>query len=306
MCFFKKIGFGSKIYPIPDQKELEEQRRKLSEATDQDENIESSTKSNNGIKLVLEQLTIQLNENVSNKKKAKIKITQLKSILESRDDCVTAKGQLGRMLILDVSEKKGLYSDRLLTCGSKALEFEFIKNQGPLFLNEIKNEFESYLKLRTMSFKYVHSQQFIAWLAKYFQQFNQLQDALGRMRALTNGQKNISFEAQRSSRIKLNINSDAPIILIPLNRRAREVIVFNLGMIHVRNSFGRSNGGCDTSSRECLLDSIDVKFTNTHLYSALLYEYQDDLMKFSTEAEIMSRLNNDEYGTVKLLSCYFK
>lgn len=292
------------------------------------------TKSSTAVRLTLEQLTLQLNENQSNRPKAKIKINDLHASVETENDCLKAKGKLASLILLDISQSKGLYSDRFMTSGDEAFEFEFLKYQGcPLLVNEIKNEFEACLKLRTSSFKYVHSQQFIAWLSAYFQQFNQLQDALGKMRALASGMRDLSsFQAQRSSRIKLNIKGEAPIIIIPQNRRSKEGLVFNLGKIEVKNRFerrgpgGRKSGetvsGSDNVSldsgqmaeimagekeeRMCLLDLIDVKFKDAHLYSARLYEYPNERIQFKTESEIMSMLKHDDYGTVRLLSCYFR
>jgi hypothetical protein len=290
---------------------------------------EEAVKSNTGIKFKVEQFTIQLNENQSNKKSAKLKINQVKAFIEAREECVKAKGQLGSLIILDASEHRGLYSDRFLTTGRQALEFEFLKYNGPLAINEIKNDFESSLKLKMSSFKYVHTQRFVISLANYFQQFNQLQDSLGKMRAISIGLKNISYEAQRSSRVKLNIKGEAPIIVIPLNSRSKEVLVFNLGKIELKNEFvsstdfeqnviGRANekepfntslndsmGSNDFSQKDCLLDLIDVKFTDTHLYSAMRYDYQTPT-RFDNESEMLSQLDDDEVGNVKFLSFYFK
>lgn len=282
----------------------------------------------------LEQLTLQLNENQSNKPKAKIKINDLQACVENENDCLKVKGKLASLILLDVSSSKGLYSDRFMTCGDKAAEFEFLKYQGcPLLINELKNDFEACLKLRTSSFKYVHSQQFIAWLSNYFQQFNQLQDALGKMRALASGLRDLSFQTQRSSRVKLNIKGEAPILIIPQNRRSKEALVFNLGKIEVRNRFARSGSGrrddarpcernnqtaetsgeqqeegtgVDEAPQSCLIDYIDVKFTDAHLYSAHLCEYPNDWLKLQTESEILSKLKHDDYGTVRLLSCFFR
>ena len=292
-----------------------------------EETLDEGKRSNIGVNFKVEQFTIQLNENRSNKKRAKIKINQVEAFIEQirRDECLKTKGRLGSLVISDVSEQQGLYSDRLLTCGERALEFEFLKYSGPLAVNEIKNDFEASLKLKTSSFKYIHTQRFIVWLTDYFKQFNQLQDALGKMRALSLGEKNISYEAQRSSRIKLNINSAAPIILIPLNSRSKEAVVFNLGRIEIRNRFVNSaqigerevsslsdesfNGGTasdDSEQKDCLLDLIDVKFSDTHLYSAQLHEYHENSVMFKTDAEISRHLNDTEYGIVKFLSFYFK
>lgn len=134
------------------------------------------------------------------------------TFIETRYDYLKANGTLGSLEIYDISPHKGLYSDRFLTSGKQALEFEFFKIQGPPDVL-CTREYDNWFRLRMSSVKYVHTQRFLTDLTGYFQQFNQLQDALGRMRALSTGQKNISCVPQRGSRIKLDIQAETPIVV---------------------------------------------------------------------------------------------
>lgn len=267
------------------------------------------------IKFKVEQFTIQLNKSETNSQLAKFRINKVKAYVESRPDFLKSNGKLGSLVIYDISEHNGLYVDRFLTSGKQALEFEFFKHIGPLDLLDELHDFDIYLKLNMSSVKYVHTQRFIVSLTSYFQQFNQLQEALGKMRALSVGQTNIAYTAQRSSRIKLDIQTEAPIIVIPLNNKSTEALVFNLGNIEVKNKFLVANelinhlnstslsepGSANSSfsfnedERDCLLDLIDIKFTDTHLYSAQRYSLTNEFDLESVE-EIWTSLDSSDGG----------
>ena len=149
-------------------------------------------------------------------------------------------GNLGRLEIYDTSPYAGLYTDRFTTSGQQALEFEFFKYAGPLDYLYDLHEYDMSLRLNMTSVKYIHTQRFILSLTSYFQQFNQLQDALGKMRALSQmglSGSQLPCAAQRSPRMKLDVKTEAPIIVIPINNRIEQVLIFNLGNIEVQNKF---------------------------------------------------------------------
>jgi vacuolar protein sorting-associated protein 13D len=290
-----------------------------------------------GIKFQVKQFTIQLQQSETthpstgtSTQVARFKVNDVRAFIESRPESMQVNGTLGRLEIYDTSPHAGLYTDRFTTSGQQALEFEFFKWSGPLDYLYRLREHEMSLTLKMSSVKYIHTQRFLISLTSYFQQFTQLQDALSKMRVLSqlgnnnnnSGGVGISCAAQRGSRIKLDVRTEAPIIVLPINNRIEHVLIFNLGNIEVSNKFrlpresvSSANGNSvDTddsddplnvidedgpvpsmnkrpafshsfslnesnssnlaaaatglSERECLLDLIDVKFTDTHLYSA--------------------------------------
>ena len=70
----------------------------------------------------------------------------------------------------------------------------------------------------------------------FLQHFNQLQDVLGRMRAAHAGKK-IAETAQRGSRIRLDIEAGAPIVLVPHSSKTTDILVINMGNLTVKNIF---------------------------------------------------------------------
>jgi vacuolar protein sorting-associated protein 13D len=279
-----------------------------------------------GIKFQVKQFTIQLyqsetaltgSDKSSNNQIARFKVSDVRAFVESRPDSMQANGTLGRLEIYDTSPYAGLYTERFTTSGDQALEFDFFKWSGPLDYLYHVHEYDSSFKLKMSSVKYIHTQRFLTSLTNYFQQFNQLQDALSKMRVMSQlGAAGISCAAQRSSRIKLDVRTEAPIIVLPVTTRLEHVLIFNLGNIEVVNKFrepladplevineeassrlvsdpsmnkrpalshsfslNESVTVGNTADRECLLDLIDVKFTDTHLYSATRCMIKNEFVK---------------------------
>lgn len=206
------LGLGAKSYPVGAQ------------STNTGEK-----KSSTGINFMVEEFSIQLNEDKSYKQLANLKIDDVRALIESRPDFLKANGQLGSLGIYDSSAYQGLYPEKFLTSGDQALKFEFYRHIGSLDQLLSRESFDISLKLNMNSVKYVHSQRFLSSLTQYFQQFNKLQEALSKMNAISSGEKNISFEPQRSTRIQLDIQTDSPIIVIPVNSNSDQVVVFDLG-----------------------------------------------------------------------------
>jgi len=86
------------------------------------------------------------------------------------------------------------------------------------------------------SVQYVHTQRFQAEVVAFVQHFTQLQDVLGRQRAAIEGQT-VRDQAQRCSRVLLDIEAGAPVLLIPESSRSNNLIVANLGKLKVKNKF---------------------------------------------------------------------
>lgn len=188
------------------------------------ENHQSSS-----IDFEVKHFSIQLNRTPQAQQFAKFKVNNVLTFIESRYDFMKVTGKLGSLGIYDVSPGRGLYTERFLTSGKQALDFEFFKHNGPPDYH-LRREFDNAFKLRMSSVKYIHTQRFISELTNYFQQFNQLQDTLSRMRALSLGQ-GVSYAPQRSSRVKLDIQTQTPIVVIPVHS-GKDCFTLSCLMIH--------------------------------------------------------------------------
>ena len=293
-------GLGSKIYasdPSDDSEkdslidnEQEYFSNEKSQSSNDSSNQNKETHQSTSIEFEVKHLSILLNKSSeSTSKFAKFKVDNVLTLIESRYDYMLTSGKLGSLSIFDVSPNRGLYTEKFLTSGKQALDFDFFKHNGPPDYN-CKREYDNLFKLRMSSVKYIHIQSFISELTNYFQQFNQLQDALSRMRALSLGQGNISYVPQRSTRVKLDIQTQTPIIVIPIHSTSIDALILNLGKIRVENNFMHSgdegslsfiknkNKKVDPAIKTCLIDIIKVQFTDTNLYSAVRFKtsFNDD------------------------------
>lgn len=130
----------------------------------------------------------------------------------------------------------------------------------------MERECDIKLSLKMASVQYVHTQRFQAEVVAFIQHFTQLQDVLGRQRAAMEGQavsnskdpielrlltarrcrallsiifflSKVHDHPQRASRVSLDIQAGAPVIVIPESSRSTRVIVANLGQLRVHNCF---------------------------------------------------------------------
>ncbi|KAF6730221.1 Vacuolar protein sorting-associated protein 13D [Oryzias melastigma] len=92
------------------------------------------------------------------------------------------------------------------------------------------------VSLQMASVQYVHTQRFQAELVAFIHHFTQLQDILGRQRAAMEGQT-VRDSPQRASRVLLDIEAGAPVIVIPESSQSPRVIVANFGQLRVKNRF---------------------------------------------------------------------
>lgn len=302
------LGLGAKIYQETEEIDqtltsneknfLNNKKIHVPLIPDQGKESHQST----SIEFEVKHFSIQLNKSSDiSSKLAKFKVNNVLTFIESRYDFMKANGKLGSLGIYDVSPSRGLYIEKFLTSGKKALDFEFFKHNGPPDIYCCR-EFDNAFKLRMSSVKYIHTQRFLSELTNYFQQFNQLQDTLSRMRALSLGQGNINYAPQRSSRVKLDIQTQTPIIVIPVHSDSADVLIFNLGNINVENTFLRAGEEGTLSfikqineqqepQKTCLLDKIQIQFTDTNLYSAVRFK------RMSNKANEQIHDDNPEFFT---------
>lgn len=86
------------------------------------------------------------------------------------------------------------------------------------------------VKLQMASVRYIHTNRFQMEFVAFLQHFLQLQDVLGRYRTASAG-KRVTDKATRGARIKLDINADSPIILLPHSSKSTDILVADLGKL---------------------------------------------------------------------------
>ncbi|XP_043916363.1 vacuolar protein sorting-associated protein 13D [Protopterus annectens] len=187
---------------------------------------------NTRLDLKVHSLSLVLNKKTN--ELAKASTAKLSAHMEIIDGDLALHGSLGSLSLSDLTPHGELYRERFTTSGDEALIFHIYKygEADPL----LQREFDIRVSLRMASVQYVHTQRFHAEVISFIQHFTQLQDVLGRQRAAIAGEA-VRDKAQRASRIFLDIEAGAPVLLIPESSRSSKLIVVNLGKLKVKNSF---------------------------------------------------------------------
>ncbi|XP_029011059.1 intermembrane lipid transfer protein VPS13D isoform X2 [Betta splendens] len=187
---------------------------------------------NTKVDLKVHSLSLVLNKKVN--ELARASVSKLSAHLEMLDGDLALQGSLGSLSLSDLTPHGHLYRERFTTRGGEALVFNIYKYGQPD--PYLERECDIKVSLQMASVQYVHTQRFQAEVVAFIQHFTQLQDVLGRQRAAMEGQT-VRDHPQRASRILLDIEAGAPVILIPESSRSHRVIVANLGQLRVQNCF---------------------------------------------------------------------
>ncbi|KAG9337681.1 hypothetical protein JZ751_028331 [Albula glossodonta] len=187
---------------------------------------------NTKLDLKVHSLTLVLNKKTN--ELAKASVSKLAAHLEMIEGDLALQGSLGSLSLSDLTPHGDLYRERFTTRGGEALVFDIHKyGEADPYL---EREYDIKVSLQMASVQYVHTQRFQAEVVAFIQHFTQLQDVLGRQRAAVEGQA-VRERPQRASRVLLDIEAGAPVLLIPESSRSPRLIVANLGQLRVRNRF---------------------------------------------------------------------
>ncbi|XP_064381693.1 intermembrane lipid transfer protein VPS13D isoform X1 [Dromaius novaehollandiae] len=187
---------------------------------------------NTKLDLKVHSLSLVLNKTTS--ELAKASVSKLAAHLEMIDGDLALQGSIGSLSLSDLTAHGEFYRERFTTSGEEALIFQVYKYGQPDPL--LQRECDTRVTLRMASVQYVHTQRFQAEVVSFIQHFTQLQDVLGRQRAAIEGQT-VRDKAQRASRVLLDIEAGAPVLLIPESSKSNSLIVANLGKLKVKNRF---------------------------------------------------------------------
>ncbi|CAL8369136.1 unnamed protein product [Lota lota] len=187
---------------------------------------------NTKLDLKVHSLSLILNKKTN--ELAKASVSKLSTHLEMLDGDLSLQGSLGSLSLSDLTPHGDLYRERFTTRGGEALVFNIHKYGKPD--PHMERECDVKVALQMASVQYVHTQRFQSEVVAFIQHFTQLQDVLGRQRAAIEGQA-VREHPQRASRVLLDIQAGAPVVLIPESSCSPRLIVANLGQLRVRNSF---------------------------------------------------------------------
>lgn len=187
---------------------------------------------NTKVDLKVHSLSLVLNKKAN--ELARASVSKLSAHLDMLDGDLALQGSLGSLSLSDLTPHGDLYRERFTTRGAEALVFNIHKYGQPD--PYLERDCDVRVCLQMASVQYVHTQRFQAEVVAFIQHFLQLQDVLGRQRAAMEGQA-VRDHPQRASRVLLDIEAGAPVIVIPESSRSSRCIVLNLGQLKVHNCF---------------------------------------------------------------------
>ena len=179
-------------------------------------------------------------------------------LIKNIDGTTKVSDSLGSTSLLDLTVHGKYWRDRYLSSDKKALNFKYC-DFGEMS-EKLKDDAE--LKLEMLAVHYVHTRRFLYDLQNFFIHFSQLSTVMANLRAGKSAAAIIN-ENKRSLRLSLDIHAGAPVILLPVSSRSKEMILLNLGELSAHNTFIYSENHI-----ECLLDVINIDLVNMDLYAA--------------------------------------
>ena len=106
---------------------------------------------------------------------------------------------------------------------------------GRMVKLKMKREMEKFqrphdatLELKMSSIIYVHTHRFFSEILTFFNNFNQLQNVMNRIREAAAGSK-VSLSLPRGMRVKLDIEAGSPLLLLPMSAHSTQILLADLG-----------------------------------------------------------------------------
>ncbi|XP_017089564.2 intermembrane lipid transfer protein Vps13D [Drosophila bipectinata] len=180
--------------------------------------------------------------------------------------CKIVEGCLGSVSVNDLSKYGSIYKQKFLTSGTEALNFVYKKKL--VDLEALKTlDSDSTLRINMAAVHYIHTKRFATELHVFVKDLLQLQTPV--IRKL----KKQNVENVRPSKMKLVIQADSPVIVLPASYNRNEVIIAYLGQFTLKNSFhfasdeGIISKKASQPNEHEILDVMRINLVNINLYS---------------------------------------
>uniref|UniRef100_A0A663FCS7 Vacuolar protein sorting 13 homolog A n=1 Tax=Aquila chrysaetos chrysaetos TaxID=223781 RepID=A0A663FCS7_AQUCH len=199
---------------------------------------------------------------------------------------VTAK--LKNIIIVD-SDEMALYKKALYITGKEVFNFRMMSyvnaTDGIAYTNMDVVDNRIYLTVGCIQVVFVNK--FVSSILAFINNFQAAKEALteATVQAAEKAATGVKELAERSSRLALDINIKAPVVIVPQSAMSANVLVADLGLITVKNQFFIAK----TKTRYNLppvVDSMTVKLSELKLYRSC---YEQGSLQ--TEVQLLQPLN---------------
>ncbi|NWV17170.1 VP13A protein, partial [Origma solitaria] len=199
---------------------------------------------------------------------------------------VTAK--LKNIIVVD-SDETALYKKALYITEKEVFNFRMVSyvnaTDGVAYTNMDVVDNRIYLTVGCIQVVFVNK--FVSSVLAFINNFQAAKEALteATVQAAEKAATGVKVLAERSSRLALDINIKAPVVIVPQSAMSANVLVADLGLITVKNQFFIAK----TKTRYNLppvIDSMTVKLSELKLYRSC---YEQDSLQ--TEVQLLQPVN---------------
>ncbi|XP_054859061.1 intermembrane lipid transfer protein VPS13C isoform X2 [Eublepharis macularius] len=211
--------------------------------------------------------------NVCNEKSniAEIKIQGLDSSLFLQSSQTTLFARLKDIIVTDV-DSRTIHKKAVSIVGDEVFSFNLAlypnATEGDAYTDMSKVDGRVSLKVGCIQIVYLHK--FLMALLNFLNNFQMATEALSTatVQAAEKAATSVRDLAQRSFRLSVDIHLKAPVVLIPQSSVSYNVVVIDLGLIRVQNTFSLvSAEGC---SLPPVMDKMDVQLTKLKMSRSCL------------------------------------
>ncbi|KAM6329243.1 intermembrane lipid transfer protein VPS13A isoform 1-T1 [Alca torda] len=219
---------------------------------------------------------------------AEIHIEGLDSQVIMKKTAMEVTAKLKNIIIVD-SDETALYKKALYITGKEVFNFRMISyvnaTDGIAYTNMDVVDNRIYLTVGCIQVVFVNK--FVSSILAFINNFQAAKEALteATVQAAEKAATGVKELAERSSRLALDINIKAPVVIVPQSAMSANVLVADLGLITVKNQFFIAK----TKTRYNLppvVDSMTVKLSELKLYRSC---YEQGSLQ--TEVQLLQPLN---------------
>ncbi|XP_057258116.1 intermembrane lipid transfer protein VPS13A isoform X6 [Pezoporus wallicus] len=219
---------------------------------------------------------------------AEIHIEGLDSQVIMKKSATEVTAKLKNIIIVD-SDETALYKKALYITGKEVFNFRMISyvnaTDGIAYTN--MNVVDNRIYLTVGCIQVVFVNKFVSSILAFVNNFQAAKEALteATVQAAEKAATGVKELAERSSRLALDINIKAPVVIVPQSAMSTNVLVADLGLITVKNRFFISKTKTQYNLPP-VVDSMTVKLSELKLYRSC---YEQGLLQ--TEVQLLQPLN---------------
>ncbi|XP_074850841.1 intermembrane lipid transfer protein VPS13A isoform X2 [Carettochelys insculpta] len=210
--------------------------------------------------------------------------------------------KLKNIIIMD-SDELALYKKALYITGKEVFSFKMVSyvdaTDGAAYTN--MNIVDSQVYLTVGCIQVVFVNKFVSTILAFINNFQAAKEAIteATVQAAEKAATGVKELAQRSSRMALDINIKAPVIIVPQSAHSANVLVADFGLITINNQFSivKTKARC---SLPPVVDSMTVKLSELKLYRT---HFERDSLQ--SEIQLLQPLNLEVTVERNLAAAWF-